>query len=138
MRMEPIHVAEIDGMPLRHFASPLYANHRQADLPWHSADDLRAILRLPDEVRDVFQRRMKADWDEVRTVATPEGITTIAPHFMAEGMIEFVMENPAIMAGEELRRVRGAYRRATTASIKLMVAHLPPMERMLFALSAMD
>jgi len=138
MRMEPIHVVEIDGMLLRHFASPLYAKHRQADLPWHSADDLRAILRLAGEVRDVFQRRMKADWEEVRTVATPDGITTIAPHFMAEGMIEFAEANPAILPESELRRVRGVYRRATTASMKLMVAHLPPMERMLFALSAMD
>jgi hypothetical protein len=125
-------------MPLRHFASPLYANHRRADMPWHSADDLRAVLRLPDEVREVFQRKMKSDWEEVRTVATPDGITTIAPHFMAEGMIEFVLDNPGIMPEDVAKRVRGAYRRATTASMRLMVAHLPPMERMFFALAAME
>lgn len=138
MRTEPIHVVEIDGMELRLFASPRYQRSGQADLPWHSADDLRAILRLPDDLREAFQRKMKSDWDEVRTIATDHGITTIAPHFMAEGMIDFLLRRESIMSDEDRVRIRGSYRRGITAATKAMVPHLSPMQRMLFALSATE
>jgi len=120
------------------FASPLYEQHRQADLPWHSADDLRRILRIDGELRDVLQRRMKADWDEVRTVATENGITTIAPHFMAEGLIEAMEEMPDVLPEPDRVLARGRYRNAVTSAMKLMVAHLCPLERLHFALAASD
>lgn len=58
------------------------------DFPWHVADDLFAALRFPQPVRLHFQQSLRSDHGStIRTVATSEGIVTLAPHFMAQGAI---------------------------------------------------
>jgi hypothetical protein len=137
MIVEPIHITEINGLPLRMFASPLYTQFRQADYPWHSADDLRAILRLPDDLRALFQQRMKAEWTEqVKTVATPTGLTMIAPHYMAEGMLKAMQYRRKILPTEDRRHIRAHYRVAVTSAMMKMLNHMSDTEKVIFALSA--
>lgn len=134
----PLLVVEIDGRPLRVFASPLYVTHRTADWPWHSTDDLRAVLRLPDDLSVLLLRRMRKDWgDAVRTVATPTGVTTIAPRHMGEGLIAAMQYRRRLLPTEDRRRIRGAFRNAMTAAMSEMLAHLPPEARLATALAAL-
>ena len=137
--IEPILVHEIDGLPLRMFASPLYQKHRQPDFPWHSVDDLRQILRLDADLDQAFQRRLKSDWPEdVRTVATSDGITTIGRHYMAMGMLQFVRYRRQILPTADRRRIETQVRIAATKAMKEMTKHLAPLERLAVAMDAME
>lgn len=80
----PLHVRRLNGRPLRFFRAPLAGTH----LPWHVFDDLQACLALPEDLRAALKRDLIADWGRlVRTVATADGIVTIAPHWMAAGLV---------------------------------------------------
>lgn len=81
----PAHIGTLNNRPLRFFKAPLPAPH----LPWHAAEDLHQCLALPCDLRRHFQQQLKSsDWkNDVRTVATTDGIVTIAPHFIAQGLI---------------------------------------------------
>jgi hypothetical protein len=81
----PLHVARVGGHQLRFFQSPM--NDGCPDFPWHSVDDLHRCLGLNREQRKFFLHKLKAKHNEVRTVATAEGIITVAPHFMAQGTV---------------------------------------------------
>lgn len=79
-----LHTADVNGKPVRFFRSP----QQGPDFPWHVADDLFLALGFPRSVRKEFQRKLKADHaGQVRTVATSDGIVTIAPHYMAQGAV---------------------------------------------------
>lgn len=81
----PVFTGTLNGSPLRFFKAPLQG----AQIPWHAADDLYRCLKLPRDLRRHFQQRLKSsEWkDDVQTVATADGIATIAPHFIAQGVI---------------------------------------------------
>lgn len=83
--LAPAFTGALNDKSLRFFKAPLPGPH----LPWHAAEDLHACLGLPRDLRRHFQQRLKSsEWkDDVRTVATAEGIVTIAPHFVAQGLI---------------------------------------------------
>lgn len=83
--LRPAFVGRLNDKPLRFFKAPLPGPH----LPWHAAEDLHQCLALPRDLRRHFQQRLKSsEWkDHVRTVAIAEGIVTIAPHFVAQGLI---------------------------------------------------
>lgn len=137
--IEPLLVHEIDGLPLRMFASPLYVRHRQPDFPWHSIDDLRRILRFDQEIDALFQRKLKSDWPEdVRTVATSQGITTIGRHNLAMGLLQFVRYRRQILPTVDRRRIEKEVRVAATRAMKEMTKHLPPVERLAVAMNAME
>lgn len=109
-----LHTADILGTPVRFFRSP----RQGADFPWHAADDLFQALSFPRAVRREFQRKLKADHGkDVRTVATPEGIVTISPHYMAQGAIGAALEISCAPAS-----VEGAYGVAGVAALNLMLA----------------
>jgi hypothetical protein len=92
----PIHVGDAGGHPLRMFASPVWLATRKRDMPWHSTEDLLSALGVPAELSEHMRRMTKRDWlDDTRTVATADGIVTIAPHAMAEGMIDAVRHRGA-------------------------------------------
>ncbi len=115
MSLQPVlHTGEVNGRPVRFFRSP----REGADFPWHVADDLFHALTFPRAVRREFQRRLKADHkDDVRTVATPDGIVTIAPHYMAQGAIGAAVEigcAPALVEGE--------YGRVGVAALNIVLA----------------
>lgn len=95
-----LHTGDIGGKPVRFYRSPRQGAH----FPWHAADDLFLALSFPRPVRKEFQRRLKSDHaDDVRTVATPEGIVTIAPHYMAQGAIGAAVEIGCAPASVEAR-----------------------------------
>jgi hypothetical protein len=56
--IEPLHIATIDGQPLRIFKSP--RNDGIPDLPWHAVDDLQQCLRLNRQQRKVPPARVGA------------------------------------------------------------------------------
>lgn len=106
-----LHVAEINGKPVRFFRSP----GQGADFPWHAADDLFHALAFPRPVRREFQRRLKSDHgDDVRTVATADGIVTIAPHYMAQGAIGAGIDIGCTPPSAEV-----AYAKAGVAALKV-------------------
>jgi hypothetical protein len=75
----------VNDQPLRFFKAHLPGLH----LPWHATEDLQRCLALPRDLRRHFQQQLRSsDWkNSVRTVATSDGIVTIAPHFIAQGLI---------------------------------------------------
>lgn len=81
----PVRTGSLCEKPLRFFKAPLPGPH----LPWHAPDDLHRCLGLPRDLRRHFQQRLQSsDWKkDVRTVATSDGVVTIAPHWIAQGMI---------------------------------------------------
>ena len=91
----------LNGKPLRFFKAPLPGPH----LPWHAAEDLHQCLALPRGLRRHFQQRLKSsEWtDDVRTVATADGIVTIAPHFIAQGLIGAMQDVGRADARTEIR-----------------------------------
>jgi hypothetical protein len=83
----PLHLAVINGKPLRFFRTP--NNDGRPDLPWHCTEDLMAVLGTTRDFRRYWARqcrsgRFKADF---RTVATADGLVTVAPHYVAQGTI---------------------------------------------------
>ena len=91
----PCDTSLLNGRSLRFFRAPLTGTH----LPWHAFDDLLACLALPEDVRVGLKRDLMAGWSrDVRTVATADGIVTIAPHWMAAGLVGAV----AGRTGDEL------------------------------------
>ncbi len=83
----PIHTGTVNGQPVRFFKTPL--DDGRPDFPWHATDDLMKAcgLKQPAE-REFFLRSTRKDWGgSVRTVATSSGPVTLAPHYMAQGLL---------------------------------------------------
>lgn len=111
-----LHEAIVAGVRVRFFRPPTSS----PDFPWHVADDLFAALRFPRPVRRHFQQQLRAQHaGRIRTVATSEGIVTLAPHFMAQG---------AIGAGEEIGcapyEAEIDYARAGAKALSILTASL--------------
>lgn len=84
MITNPIHVATISGHAVRYFKSPL--NDGQPDFVWHSVNDLANAAGLTPEMAEHFLRTSKQDHPQMyRTIATIDGLETIAPHCVAQG-----------------------------------------------------
>jgi hypothetical protein len=113
---QPLHVGTVSGQPLRFFKTPL--DDGKPDLPWHAVDDLQRVLGLNREQRKFFLHKLRNR--DVRTVATADGIITIAPHYMAQGTIDAMIE-----MGKAPASVRAEYDRVGSALQKLIP---PPLE----------
>jgi hypothetical protein len=87
--LKPLHVGMASGQPLRFFRTPI--NDGRPDLHWHAVDDLHRCLGLNREQRRFFQRKLQ-EWGDIQTVATADGIITVAPHYMAQGVIDAMIE----------------------------------------------
>lgn len=115
--VSPISRGCLNGRPLRFFRAPLSGTH----LPWHAFDDLQACLALPEDVRAGLKRDLMADWSRhVRTVATADGIVTIAPHWMAAGLVGAV----AGRAGDDLD-LTTAYQQALFSAWAALTGDMP-------------
>ena len=82
----PLHVATVNGKPLRFFRSP----HDRPDLPWHVPADLATCFALEDGPAGAILCDMATNsrWkDDVRTVGTVEGLMMIASHSVAQGFL---------------------------------------------------
>jgi hypothetical protein len=87
--MKPLHVASVGGQLLRFFNTPL--EDGRPDLPWHAVDDLHHLLGLNRDARRFFLRKLRKRGG-VETVATSDGVVTVAPHYMAQGTIDAMVE----------------------------------------------
>lgn len=86
MTVSPIHTGTINGKPVRFFKTPM--NDGRPDFPWHATEDLMLALNVPRVLRRQFLRGARQKWGEVhRTIATRDGLVTIAPHFAAQGLV---------------------------------------------------
>ena len=95
-------------------------------------------MGMAGEMDEVFRRLVRRDWsDLVETVGTSDGITTIAPYAMGEGLIRALARHRTLFPPEVRKRVEAGFRGAHTKAIPLMVPHLRPLERMAFSLQAM-
>jgi hypothetical protein len=118
----PIHTGTINGETVRFFRSP----RPGADFPWHAIDDLFAALKLPRGVRRHFRRTLVGDWKtDVRTIATHNGLVTIAAHSPAQGLLDAATEI-GVMA-EAAERAKRDYHREGGEALKIITAHLPGM-----------
>lgn len=85
---EPVHVGTVNGKRLRFFRGP----SPEPRMPFHAHADLLECLELPPEVKTVLTRKLINHWkDDIKSVATTEGIVTIAPHYVAQGLISSAM-----------------------------------------------
>jgi hypothetical protein len=83
--VSPIHVGTVNGMRVRFYQSP----DGKPDQPWHSVDDLQSVFGLNRATRRLMMgefRNGKFKHD-FRTIATADGLVTIAPHHVAQGSI---------------------------------------------------
>ena len=110
----PLHTATISGQPLRFFQTP--NDDGLPDLPWHAVDDLQRCLGLNRSARKYFLHTLYSKHKEVRTVATTDGIVTVAPHFMAQGTVDAMVESKMAPAS-----VRLEYDRAGAEALKKLV-----------------
>ncbi|MDW7555372.1 MULTISPECIES: hypothetical protein [Azospirillum] len=84
---KPIHTGNINGKPVRFFATPL--NDGLPDFPWHSTNDLMSACNLDGTARQHFMRMAQRDHvGTMQTIATPDGVVTVAPHYHAQGFVD--------------------------------------------------
>lgn len=114
MTTNPIHVDSINSNNVRFFKTPL--NDGRPDFPWHSVDDLTKAVGLNREQRQYFLRGSQQDHAKLhRTIATPDGLTTIAPHCVAQGFLGAMVHVSRAPKSIELE-----YTRAVTAAGELL------------------
>ena len=116
--VSPVHSVTLNGKPLRFFKAPLSAPH----LPWHAWDDMLACIGLPRSLRRHMQQSLKRDHaGDIRTVATADGIVTIAPHWMAQGFLGSMIQLRQAPASIEME-----YARQAVDAWNAIVGDLPP------------
>jgi hypothetical protein len=117
--MEPLHIATLPsrGHRLRFFRSPL--DDGRPDFPWHAVNDLHRCLGLNGTARKYFLNAMQKKKWPMRTVATSEGLVTIAPHFVAHGTVDALISERRAPAA-----ARNDYDLAGTEACKKLTAHL--------------
>jgi hypothetical protein len=127
--LAPIHTATLGKSSLRFFKSP----SSRPELPWHVHDDLVACLGLPRHMRRQFQHMLANGpfKDDIRAVATGAGIVTIAPHYVAQGLIGAAIDAGGITSEFELE-----YAKAAVAAMKVLAGDLPPFASYGFFLEA--
>jgi hypothetical protein len=120
--INPLHVATVGGHSLRFFKTPL--NDGRPDLPWHAIDDLQRCLGLNPDQRRAFQHLLRSRtkrWSVIpRTVATADGIVTVAPHFLAHGMIDALIQD-----GQAPARARDEYDHASADTMRKIGVPFP-------------
>ena len=126
--VSPVYTGTLNGKPLRFFKAPLPGPH----LIWHASEDLQLGMQLPRDLRRRFREQLRSsEWSsDVRTVATSDGIVTIAPHWIAQGFIGAMIETGYISNTLEIAYAKEAVRawNATTgdlplaANVELMLA----------------
>lgn len=125
----PIHTGQVNGKPLRFFRSPSQGAH----MPYHAHDDLLVCLELPRDVRRVLKSKLASVWGgEIRTLATADGIVTIAPHVVAQSLLEMVIEAGAPAA----RMVEREYQAEGAKALSILTGDLGPEALVEYALAA--
>jgi len=119
--IKPLYIGQVGGQPLRFFKTPL--DDGRPDLAWHCVDDLQRCLGLNRHGGKIFLNMLRSHKEYrviVQTVATADGIITLAPHFMAQGTIEAMIE-----ASEALEAVRTEYDHAGVEAMRKIAIPFP-------------
>jgi hypothetical protein len=123
--IKPLHVATVGGQPLRFFKTPL--DDGRPDLPWVAIDDLGRCMGLSRSRRRIHFRVFQLWKDIVRTVATPDGSVTIAPHAMARAAVEALIDT-----GRAPASARDDYVRASAdAMMKVSPGPFPSIDALM-------
>ena len=101
----PLHVATVSGLPVRFFKPPSDARDFER-VPWHCNTDLMTAAGLPPDRVAHNLRCVKRDQPAAhRTVATPDGLVTMGPHWAAGallgGLIQVGLTTEAVRTGYE-------------------------------------
>lgn len=134
MRAEVLHTGTVGGKPLRFFAPPVL----KPDLPWHALEDLYRCLDLPRPVRREMMSKTVKRWaPDLRTVRVGREAVMIAPHFMAQGLIQS-LEDVLWDIGRVPRNAYLDYARAGAVATAALLDQLkiPSNERTKWMLSA--
>ena len=124
----PLSTGIINGSSVRFFKAPLPEPH----LPWHAAADLQRALKLPRDLRRHLLRMTQESWPgALRTVATADGLVTIAPHYLAQGIIGAAIEKGYVPTSIEFE-----YTRAGAAAMEALGEGLPPIAQFELAMIA--
>jgi hypothetical protein len=121
MIIKPLHVATVGKHQLRFFRTPNDDN--RPDFPWHAIDDLQRCIGLGDNARDTLQTICwrDAEFRKVyRTIATDGHLISIAPHYLALGMID-----AAIGRGWAPSSIRVEYQMAGIEAVNKLTLDLP-------------
>lgn len=87
--IQPLTAAAVGLGNLRFFRPPLPGER----MVWHSWQDMQQCLALPRGLRREFLAKLRKEWGkDTRAVMTDAGPTTLAPHFMAQGLIHSMIE----------------------------------------------
>jgi hypothetical protein len=87
--VQPLSTAAVGLANLRFFRPPLPG----VRTVWHSFQDMQACLSLPRSIRREFIAKLRKEWSrDTRAAMTADGPTTLAPHFMAQGLIHSMLE----------------------------------------------
>jgi hypothetical protein len=129
-----LHIGTVCGHPVRFFKTP--NDDGRPDFPWLSIDDLQQAVGMSRSARRFFLHKLRKDWGDVaRTIATTDGLVTIAPHFVAQGLLDALVDT-----GMALSKARSDYDQAGTNALqKLVPPHLqfPSEEWLQFIAAAM-
>lgn len=126
--ISPLSTGTINGEPVRFYKAP----GAEPELPWHAHDDLLRALKLSREKRRYLLRSCQAQCPgEMKTIATVDGLVTIAPHPLAQALLGAVAEVDAAFVSVEIE-----YRFAGVAAMKALGAGLPPAARFELAITA--
>jgi len=86
----PVHIGRINGKPLRFFEG----QNARGEFPWHAVDDLYRCLGLNHHDRQHYLSLLQKNWgSEIRTIETISGPVVVAPHFMAQGFVDAIVES---------------------------------------------
>lgn len=109
--VSPLSTAAVGLANLRYFRPPVPG----VRTVWHSFQDMQACLALPRELRRQFIAKLRKEWSkDTRAVMTTSGPTTIAPHFMAQGLIHSMIE-----MGQVTPEIESAYCHGVVAATKI-------------------
>jgi hypothetical protein len=118
MLTKPIHTGTVCGKPLRFFKTP--NNDGKPDMQWFAVEDLQICLGMPGQLRKFMRRKMQQMWGaELKTISTPDGVVTIAPHFMVQGMIDAMRDSGIVP-----ETTYNEYAMAGTDAMRILTEHL--------------
>jgi hypothetical protein len=115
----PIHIATVNGKPLRFFRSPMEG----PDFPWFAFNNLMLCFAVTAEVKNVVMSKFVAsEWrGHSRLVVDDAGEEIIiCPHFMARGLLGAMEQNDFVRKG-----ALETYLQAWTDALKQLTADLP-------------
>lgn len=126
--VQPVFSGSLGGRPLRFFKAPRPGPH----LVWHAVDDLHHCLAMPRDLRRHYRQQLQRDYrKDVETIATDQGIDIIAPHWMAQGLIQGLEEVRFAPRGTET-----AYAMEAGRAQKALFGDLPPAAGIEMAIAA--